>query len=396
MQLVEWDKASTTYTIWNATVVISDAPRFPWRGVLLDSSRHYLTMAAIKTALDAMSYNKFNTLHWHVTDDNSWPLVSEKYPRFSEVGAYGPDAVYTKEDVKELVDFAFNRGIRVMVEFDTPAHATIWGAAYPNLTITCPDGQTLLNPTGPVYPVLDDLLTEFADVFTTDFVHLGGDEVESLECWQESAEVQSFMKAQGLSTVQQVRNYFESEVQTIAAKHGKDTVFWEEVFDKGYTLQPSTVVNVWLSAEETARAVQAGHRVVHSYGWYLDQQTPPGPLHYFWVDTWMNFFLNDPLLNTTLSPAQQQMVLGGEASQWGEQVDASNIQSRMWPRGCGTAFRLWSPAEIRDTDAAAPMLAKQRCSMLRRGIGAGPIRPANEYVYCSLPSGSRFSEYRTK
>lgn len=325
-------------------------------------------------------------MHWHVVDDNSWPLVSTTYPNFTAQGAYSDAEVYTHEDVQNIVQYAQDRGIRVVPEFDMPAHAAIWGAGYPDLVISCAAGQTLLDPTGPVYPVLRGLLKEFAPLFTTsDFIHLGGDEVHSFACWEQSPKVQAFMKAHGMTNVTQVRDYFQTQVQNIVIEAGHSTMFWEEVFDGGYHLNKSTVVNVWLSAAETAKVVQSGHRAVHSYGWYLDQQTPPGGTHYFWVDTWQNFYLNDPLLNSTLPPAQQALVLGGEASQWGEQVDSLSIETRMWPRACATAERLWSPATLRDTNAAAPRLAAQRCHMAQLGIRASPIRPGDSYGNCPFP-----------
>lgn len=240
-QLVEWDrdapKGSANYVVRNTPLMVKDHPRFGWRGVLLDSSRHFLTVDAIKSTLDAMSYNKYNTLHWHLVDDQSWPIMSNKFPKFTEAGAYDRTATYSHDDVRELVRYARNRGIRVVPgacalqlqvapsralrasaapdarlwgrpEFDMPAHASVWGKAYPDLVINCTGGETLLDPTGPVYPVLKGLITEFAELFPDHFLHLGGDEVWTLKCWNESSTVQAFMKQQGFSDVKQVRSYF--------------------------------------------------------------------------------------------------------------------------------------------------------------------------------------------
>ena len=179
-----------------------------------------------------------------------------------------------------------------------PAHAAIWGKGYPELEITCADGPSLLNPIDDgsafsTYTVLDNLLTEFAPIFyTADTVHLGGDEVESLACWNESAAVRAFMAAKSIPTVDALRNYFQTRVQAIAAAHGLRSMFWEEVFDKGYTVQPSSIFDVWLSFTEVDAVVAAGHNVVVSYGLYLDMQVPVGGTHYFWADTWQNFWEN--------------------------------------------------------------------------------------------------------
>lgn len=387
-QLVDWlpGNTSSPYQVQNAPIAIQDAPRFQWRGMLIDSSRHYLHVSSILRQLDAMSYNKFNIMHWHFVDDQSWPLVSKTYPNFSASGAYAPDAIYTPDDVATIVSYAFDRGILIIPEFDMPAHASIWGQGYPDLVVACPQGQTLLNPTGPVYTVLQGLLAELAPVFTHGFVHLGGDEVENLYCWGNSTEVQAFMKAQNIPSTFALRTYFESQVQEIVIAANKRAILWEEVFDEGYTIDPSTIVNVWLSAEESATIAIAGFDVIHSYGWYLDQQIPGTPTNYFWLDTWKNFYLNDPLYNTTLTPAQQKHILGGEASMWGEQVDDCDIDQRIWPRASATAERLWSSATLRDTDAAEGRLEHMRCRMVRRGVLASPIRPSSEYGYCTLPA----------
>lgn len=273
--------------------------------------------------------------------------MSEKYPKFSQLGAYAPDLVYNKDDIAAIVSYANDRGIVIVPELDMPAHAAVWGAAYPDLVVSCSGGQTLLDPTGSVYPVLADLIAEFSTLFGSAYVHLGGDEVDTLQCWNESASVQAFMASHGIANVTELRNYFQQQVQDVVVKAQKSTIFWEEVFDKGFDLQESTVVNVWLSSAETVSVVKAGYRAIHSYGWYLDQQTPPGGTHYFGQDTWMNceccaatvdrsmqcrmhlrdagvaVYMNDPIGNASLTAAEAARVLGGEGSMWGEQVSAA-------------------------------------------------------------------------
>ena len=324
-QLWQWSGRGTavSYCTANANLQLEDWPRYPWRGLLVDSSRHFLPVSALLITLDAMvsmrtffraslrprpqpsllppplalqAYNKLNSLHWHLVDDQSWPLYSARYPNFTRGGAYCADCFYSHEDLTRVVDYAWERGIRVIPEFDMPAHAAIWGAGYPQLEITCPGGQSLLNPVDDgsewsTFTVIDNLLAEFSSIFhTADVVHFGGDEVSSLQCWNESTAVRAFMATKGIPTVDALRNYFEDKVQTIAAARGLRTMFWEEVFDKNYTVHPSSIVDVWLSFDEVDAVVAAGHNVVVSYGLYLDQQTPVGPSHYFWADTWQNFW----------------------------------------------------------------------------------------------------------
>jgi hexosaminidase len=225
------------YVIDSAPVVVNDFPRWPWRSLLLDSSRHFLTPSAIKLMLDGMSYSKMSVLHWHIVDDNSWPLYSQTFPNLT-LGAYAPDAIYYHEDITSIVQYAWERGIRIVPEFDMPAHADAWGRGFPNLVISCPEGQSLLNPVpaSGIYDVVGQLLDEFLPLFNyPDTVHFGGDEVEDLTCWNNSAQVQAFMKSQGLPDVNAVRNYFETQIQQIAIGKAADSMFWEEVYDDAYT-----------------------------------------------------------------------------------------------------------------------------------------------------------------
>lgn len=226
--------------------------------------------------------------HWHITDTQSWPLQSKTFPLFSSEGAYRPDYIYTHADVKEIVAYAWERGIRVVPELDMPAHANVWGLAYPRLVIKCPGHQTLLDPTDTdadfnVYSVVDKLLTEFDPLFNTTggFFHIGGDEVHDMTCWETSRRVQAWMQTKGLVSVRQVRQYFENRMQKVVQAHQKDAILWEEVFDDGYAIDKSSVVNAWLSSV-VPNVTAHGYRVVYNYGWYLDQQVPPGGTHYLW------------------------------------------------------------------------------------------------------------------
>jgi len=385
-QLVAWaPRGSVEYSVPNVPISITDYPRFQWRGALIDSSRHYLSVSTVLRTIDALSQNKFNVLHWHFVDDQSWPVVFKTYPNFSELGTYDIDAIYQPSDVAQVVQYAWERGVMVIPEYDSPAHATVWGVAYPELTVSCPEGQTLLNPTGPVFTVLDGLLAEYDSVFTYGFVHIGGDEVQNYKCWDDSAAVQAFCKANGIANSSQLRSYYEAEVQTVVSKHGARSIAWEEVFDGNFTVFNDTVINVWLSADELGTIVRAGLDVIYSYGYYLDVQVPPGDTHWFWVDTWQNFYLNEPTAGQNLTPAEEAHILGGEASQWGEQCDDAAIDTRMWPRACATAERLWSAKNLTSVDDAEPRIEHQRCRMLQRGIKASPIRPSSVYGYCYVP-----------
>ena len=157
------------------------------------------------------------------------------------------------------------------------------------------------------------------------------------------------------------------------------------MYDKNYTLLNSSIVDIWLSDDKLIDVVKGGRRVIESFGGYLDQQLPFGDTHYFWMDTFYNFWRHDPLKGANVTAEEAARVLGLSASQWGEQVDAANFMSRMWPRGAATAERMWSPATFVDETYLLPRIEKQRCSMYRRGIGAGPVRQADVVGYCAMP-----------
>eukprot|EP01138_Halocafeteria_seosinensis_P008853 gb/GECG01009049.1/.p1 GENE.gb/GECG01009049.1/~~gb/GECG01009049.1/.p1 ORF type:complete len:482 (+),score=46.27 gb/GECG01009049.1/:1-1446(+) len=272
-QLIWWDANVTDETVYylhGAPVSVTDDPRFPWRGVLIDSSRHFLSKKSIFRILDSMSFVKYNVLHWHLTDDQSWPLKSDKYPNFTKKAAYRPGTVYDHGDVEDIVNYAFERGIMVIPEIDMPAHASSWGLAYPQLTIQCPGHQTLLDPTDTdsfnVYAVFDDLMEEFDPLFNTSgFFHIGGDEVKDTYCWQTSSKVQSWMNEKGFNTIHEVRNYFENQIQAIVQKHKKRAILWEEVYDDGFHFDSSSIVNAWLSSV-VKNVTSNGLSLIYNYG----------------------------------------------------------------------------------------------------------------------------------
>jgi hexosaminidase len=371
------------YFVMGLPIHINDAPRFKWRALLIDTSRHYLTVSTILRALDAMSFNKMNVLHWHVVDDQSFPLASQKYPLLSEKGAWAPYAVYDSKTVQRIIEYARLRGIRVVPEFDTPAHAYSWSLGYPFLIAKCPGvWPVVFDATSEqVYQFLTNFMTEMThDFFKDQFIHMGGDEV-AYGCWRADHAINQWMASHNMSSYEQLQGYYENRIQNILRSLGKTTILYEESYDHsvdgGYKLLNDTIVDVWLSINELANVVKAGYRVIYAKGWYLDQQIPnPNMVFYLWEDTWKNFYLNEPIPdNLGLTPEQKALVLGGEASMWGEQVDHTCFDVRVWPRACATAERLWSQKHVNSTDEATGRLGMQRCRMVRRGISAGPIYP---------------------
>jgi len=287
--------------------------------------------------------------------------------------------VYTQQDVKEILSYAYARGIRVIPEFDMPGHSRSWGYGYPDLMTSCPlieDPSDVMDPTvESTYQFIQSFLGEMANLFPDPFVHLGGDEVDPT-CWENNTDVVNWMSQHGITQPIDLQGYFEERVEYIVATIGKTSILWEECYDYGFKLNPSTVIDVWMNPQELINVIQGGRRAIQSAGYYLDRQIPDGTVHYFWMDTWQDFYNADPLGEFyNLTDAEVARVLGGEASMWGEQVDDGTFDERVWPRASAVAERLWSPRSVNDTETAQPRLVTFRCTMLQRSVRASPIYP---------------------
>jgi hexosaminidase len=328
-------------------VSIQDQPRFPWRGLMIDSSRHFIPLPVLRRNLDGLEAVKMNVFHWHLSDNQGFRLESHKYPKLQSEGSDG--LYYTQEDVRELIAYARDRGIRVVPEFDMPGHSTAWLAGYPELasgtgayTVERKWGifDPAMDPTSDkTYKFLNEFIGEMTKLFPDQYFHIGGDEVNGKE-WDANPKVQEFMKAHGIKSNVELQAYFSQHVQEIVSKHGKTTVGWDEVLIPG--VPKTVVIQSWRGPDALAAAAKQGYRGILSNGYYIDLG---------WSAA--RHYAVDPLAGAAanLTPEERERILGGESAMWSEFVNAENVDSRIWPRNAAIAERFWSPQGTTDVDS---------------------------------------------
>jgi hexosaminidase len=328
-------------------VIIEDRPRFQWRGLLIDVSRHFMPVEVMERNLDGMEALKLNVLHWHLSDDQGFRVESRKFPRFQELSSEGMH--YTQQEIRDIIQYARDRGIRVVPEFDMPGHSTSWFAAYPELASAPGPYQVehkwgifdpAMDPTREsTYHFLNDFIAEMAQLFPDPYFHIGGDEVNGKQ-WDRNIKIHEFMQKHGIKDNHALQAYFNQRLQAIVSKHGKIMIGWDEILQPD--LPQLAAVQSWRGQASLADAVRLGHRALLSYGYYLDLMQPAS-FHYS----------VDPLADgaTGLTAEEKQRVLGGEACMWAEFVTPGNLDARVWPRAAAVAERLWSPAELNDAKA---------------------------------------------
>ncbi|HEY6290682.1 MAG TPA: family 20 glycosylhydrolase [Terriglobia bacterium] len=334
-------------------VRIQDHPRFPWRGLMLDVSRHWMPVEVVQRTLDGMAALKLNVFHWHLSDDQGFRVESRRFPKLQELGSDGN--YYTQEQVKEVIAYARDRGIRVIPEFDMPGHTTAMLVGYPELG-SAPGPYQIerkwgifdpcLDPTNEeVYTFLDAFIGEMAALFPDEYFHVGGDEVNGTQ-WEANPRIQTFMQTHGLKTSAELQGYFSKRVQPLVQKHLKKMIGWDEVLQPG--VPKSVVIQSWRGQDSLAAAARQGYSGILSNGYYLDLMQPASQ-HY----------RVDPLEGATasLSPEEKSLILGGEACMWVEFATPENIDSRIWPRMAAIAERLWSPQQVKDVDSMYRRLA---------------------------------------
>jgi hexosaminidase len=328
-------------------IAIQDNPRFPWRGLMIDVGRHFIPLDVLKRNLDGMAAVKLNVFHWHLSENQGFRVESKKFPKLQEMGSDG--LYYTQDEVRDLIVYAHDRGIRVVPEFDMPGHSTAWFVGYPELASGPGPYQIerkwgvfdpAMDPTQErTYKFLDGFIGEMAQLFPDQYFHIGGDEVSGKQ-WDANPNIQAFMRAHGLKTNQDLQAYFNTRVQKIVSKHGKTMVGWDEILRPD--LPKDIVVQSWRGQDSLAAAAKQGYRGILSFGYYVDLMWPAS--RHYAVDP-----MSDAAAN--LSPDEKKLILGGEACMWSEYVSPENIDSRIWPRTAAIAERLWSPQDVTDVNS---------------------------------------------
>jgi len=378
-QLVVFDFDTGAYTIAGAPLSIQDSPRFPWRGLMLDTSRHFQPLESIRGIIDSLTYAKLNVLHWHMSDTQSFPMESKSHPKLWE-GSFSNEERYLQADIEDMVEYARQRGVRVMVEFDMPGHAGSWCAGYPEVCPSTTCTQPLNVATNTTFDLITSLLNEMtggkqsqpgkpSGLFPDDFIHLGGDEVDTT-CWGKSEEITAWLKARNM-TADDGYAYFVKRAADIALSQGRRPVQWVEVFDHfGSKLDKKTVIHVWKDKSTLQQVVAEGYEAIlnnspGSNSWYLDHLDV----------SWDAVYSNEPCSEVT--DEQCKLVLGGQGEMWGETVDFSDAEQTIWPKLAAIGERLWSPRTVNSTALAQGRLENFRCMLNRRGVRSAPLTEGN-------------------
>jgi hexosaminidase len=383
MTLWQWLTAETakTSSIRVPCVRIADYPRFAWRGLMLDSARHFQSPEFVKRFIDEMSRHKLDVLHWHLTDDQGWRIQIKKYPELTAIGAWRTPAslrgdapryggFYTQDDIREIVRHAAARHVVIVPEIDMPGHAQAAIAAYPQFGVTgkrppvSPDWGVhtyLYNVDDATFSFLEDVLGEVMDLFPGTYIHIGGDEAAK-DQWQASPQVQQRMRELGVSSEAALQGYFTARIGKFLAAHGRRLIGWDEILEGG--VPADATVMSWRGEDGGVAAARAGHDVVMAPSplMYFDHiqsdshDEPPGRPD---VVSLHDVYAYEPVPQA-LDAAQARHVLGAQANLWSEYLDTpQRVEHAAFPRAAALAEVLWSPTARRDWPGFLARLPEQ-------------------------------------
>ncbi|WP_436792190.1 family 20 glycosylhydrolase [Caulobacter sp. RL271] len=369
---------------------IEDAPRFAWRGLMVDSARHVQSLDTLKAVIDAMAAHKLNTFHWHLVDDQGWRLEIKKYPKLTEVAGWRHDpgaaarypkygGFYTQDQARELVAYAAARNITIVPEIETPGHALAPIVAYPALGTAAPDASKmgdwgvfpwLYNTDDATFAFLDDVLSEVMDIFPSPFIHVGGDEAVK-DQWKASPKIQAKIKELGLKDEHELQSWFIQRVGQSLAKRGRRLIGWDEILEGG--LAPNATVMSWRGIDGAIAAAKAGHDTVLSPHptLYLDNRqslSPDEPTGRGRVISLKDVYAFDPA-PAQLSVDERKHILGVQANVWTEHMQTDARMQRMaFPRAIALAERAWTPEADVSWDDFARRLPAQMARLKVLGV----------------------------
>lgn len=391
-----WQLATQTGTPGQvAGISITDAPRFKWRGILLDSARHYQSPAYIRRMIDWLAANKLNTLHWHLVDDQSWRLEIKAYPKLTQVAAFRRPSVapgapplpmtggfYTQAEVRQIVAYAQARGVTIVPEIEMPGHATAAILAYPELGLGTPPKPSdmghwgvfpwIYKPSDETFRFLETVLGETLDLFPSRYIHIGGDE-PVFDRWKADPQVQVQMRQLGLKTEQQLHGWFMARIASFLDARGRRAIGWDEVLEGG--VPKSTTIMSWRGTEGAIKAARDGHDTVlspspdlyfdHMQG--LGPQEPPGRGG---VISLKQAYAFDPA-PASLTPDQRSHIIGVQANVWSEHIRTEARNAWMtFPRASALAEVAWSRGPHDSYDGFLARLTPQLDRMRALGLTA--------------------------
>jgi hexosaminidase len=387
-----------------STVEIEDAPRFKWRGLMLDTARHFMQKGEIYRFIDLMAMHKLNSFHWHLTDDQGWRIEIKKYPKLTEIGSKRKETMlgrysdgkydgtphggfYTQQDVRDVVKYAAERHINVVPEIEMPGHAQAAIAAYPelgNLGTQIEVGtkwgvfENVFNPEEKTVSFLQDVLTEVLDLFPSKFIHIGGDECPKTQ-WKASPRAQALIKERGLKNEDELQSWFIRQMDKWLEKKGRRLIGWDEILEGG--LAPGAAVMSWRGMAGGIEAAKEGHDVVMSptdfaYFDYYQAPSASEPLAIGGYLPLEKVYSFEPV-PASLTPEEAKHILGGQANLWTEYIpSARKAQYMMFPRASAMSEVLWSPKSERNwagfqTRLPAHLERLQSASVNFRKLDAG-------------------------
>jgi hexosaminidase len=373
-----------TKTDWSAPCVqIEDWPRFAWRGMMLDVSRHFQGKEFVERYLDEMALHKLNIFHWHLTDDQGWRIEIKKYPKLTSVGAWRKQpgytenngiygGFYTQDDIREVVAYATARHITIVPEIEIPGHSQAALAAYPEFSCSGEPGFVGYFVNFPSPPMarfppnscnvfcasnpktlgfFEDVLTEIMALFPGKYIHIGGDEVGT-NYWDNCPQCQALMKSEGLKNYHELQGWLTKKVEKFLNDHDRQLIGWDEILAGG--LAPNATVMSWRGIAGGIAAVKAGHPAIMAPNNVLyfnrsqssDPGQPPAPRRA--LITLEHVYNYDPV-PSGLTPDQEKLILGAEACLWTERLNRSDwLETMTYPRLCALAEVDWSPKAARD------------------------------------------------